>query len=256
MGGGQSGDQPGIPAARKIRGHIFVWTGVAGGALTIASQWGHFITLAGWMQQFAQYWTLALHGLWFVIGFPFGATIDNDVALTLSLYVFLLLLCAGTVINAGVRKNIGENAVVLIMGSAPIGIAIWAEMFISESILDMISFSALLILSLASIVITLNIVLQGSISAKILTYSVTWISLNSVLLPLVKSHPGMAENITALVLLPAFVIGTIFVILPNRLLAKRVTFILIGVAIIFGLSEVSKRAGYLRAAATSLGALR
>jgi hypothetical protein len=255
MGGGQSGDRPGISVARKIRGQIFVWTGIIGGALTIASQWSQFVKLAGWMHRFAEYWRLILNKFWFVIGFPFDVTIENDVALTLSLYVFLVLLSAGTIINTGLRKNIGENVVILVIGTTPIGIAIWAEMFIGESMLDVISFGALFVLSLVSTVVTLNIVLEGSMSAKIYTYSVTWFSLNTVLPPIVKTHPVIIENFTALMLLPAFVIGAVFVILPNRLFAKHVTFILIGVALIFGLSEVSKRAGYLRTAATSLEAL-
>lgn len=256
MGGEHSGDEPGISVAREIRGQILVWIGIVGGALTIANYWSNFVILADWMGLFTQYWSLALHRVWLLIGYIFNATIEKDVALTLSLYLFLILTSAGTIIVAGVRNNIGENAIILIIGSTPIGIAIWAERFIGNSTLEVISYALLFILSVISIIATLNIVLEGSVRAKLYTYFVTWLSLNSVLWPLAKAHPRIAENPTAIMLLPAFVIGAMFVILPNRSFVKHVTLILAGVAIIFGLSEVSKRAGYLRTAATSIEAVR
>jgi hypothetical protein len=253
MGGEQGGDKPGIPAARGIRGQIFVWTGIVGGALTIVNHWSNFVPLADWMNRFTQYWTSALQGFWFAIGFVLNVTIENDIALPVSLYVFILLLSIGTIINKGIRKNFIENIVILMIGSTPIGIAIWAEMAIGNSALEIISYAVLFVLSLGSTFATLNIVLEGSARAKLYTYSITWLSLNSVLLPLVYFHPGMAVNRTALMLLPAFVIGAMFAILPNRSFSKHVAFILIGAAIILGLSEVSKRAGYFRTAATSMG---
>ncbi len=254
MGGEQSGDKPGIAVAREIRGQIFVWIGVVGGALTIVNQWSNFVTPADWMLRFTQYWTLVLHKFWLTIGMLFNTTIEKDVALTLSLYIFLLLLSVGAIIKNGIRENIYDNIVILIIASAPIGIAIWAETFIDHSVLEVISYAILFALSLLSTFVMLNIILEGGVRAKIYTYSITWLSLNSVLLPLVKSHPGITENITALMLLPAFIIGAIFGVLPNRWFVNRVTFILIGVAIIFGLSEGSKRAGYLRTVATSIQA--
>jgi hypothetical protein len=252
MGGEQSGDRPGNSVAREIRGQILVWIGIVGGALTIVNYWSNFVILDDSISLFTQYWALMLHRVWLLIGYISNVTIEKDIALTLSLYWFLIVLSAGTIIKAGIRSNIGENTLILIIGSTPIGIAIWAESFIGNSTLELISYAVLFILSVTSTILTLNIVLEGGVSAKLYTYFITWISLNSVLLPLARSHPRIAENLTAIMLLPAFVIGAMFVILPNRSFAKRVTFILIGVAIIFGLSEVSKRAGYLRTAATSI----
>ena len=256
MGGERSGDKPGISVAREIRGQIFVWVGIVGGALTIVNHWSAFATPADWMLRLTQYWTLMLHKFWLMIGMLFNTTIEKDVALTLSLYIFIILLSVGTIIKNGVRDNIYDNVFILVIGSAPIGIAIWAETFIGHSALEVISYAVLFVLSLLSTIATLNIILEGGVAAKIYAYSITWISLNSVLLPLVNSHPRIAENLTALMLLPAFIISAMFVVLPNRPFVKRVTFILIGVAIIFGLSEGSKRSEYLRTAATSMAAPR
>jgi hypothetical protein len=228
---------------KEIRGQIFTWIGIVGGALTIVNHWSNFITLADWMRWIADHWTVALHQFWTVLGQFFQIVIDREVALALSFLSFLAFLSLGTVIKYGRRSKVAVRFIKLsLLLIAVFGIAIF--IFLITGSKNGVIFAPVV---WGGILISWYISLEGKIATRIYTV----VAYVLILLSL-ATLAGAAASVAPLIL--PFVLSIPLVVCHTQVLAKRFTFMLIGVAIIFGLSEVSKLVERFRTGTTTVDA--
>jgi hypothetical protein len=90
---------------RTLRGEIFIWIGIVGGALTLVNHWSNFITLADWTHWLVGHFSALMHSFWNVIASLAGIKITVDVSKVLTFFLSYLSLTFGTVIMAGYRLN-------------------------------------------------------------------------------------------------------------------------------------------------------
>ncbi len=100
----QDTDRAGISLAREIRGQIFVWVGIVGGALTIVNHWSNFLSLADWTRWLANNWGSLTHEFWSFIGNSLGIHISRSASYVLSFMSFYISLSFGAVVLSGRRR--------------------------------------------------------------------------------------------------------------------------------------------------------
>jgi hypothetical protein len=301
----QGAGKPAISVAREMRGQIFVWFGIVGGALTIVNHWSNFVTLADWMHWLVEHWTFMLNTVWNWLLSLLGIKFSKELASLLSLLVFYSGLTAGTVLLSDNKKNpipdlkaLGISflfvpifLVIILSLAIPLnymadyfGIAdANAVHFIRETtivykifsfvttVLIMSPFGAFFLilnnneigyrrwLAVASmgILITLNfrLILNAMLFMGQNYDQAIFVNQDYERAPdfSVASVHNLSSFALAMVLITLIVIGPL-VFAPIRPLVKRINFILIGVAIIFGLSEVSKQVERLHEAAPQIEA--
>jgi hypothetical protein len=259
----QVASKPDNSLLREIRGQTLVWIGILGGALTITSQWPKFITLADWLRYAAEHWSALLQHFWRYISTLLGISISQEMALGLSALVFLISLTTGSVmvdgrINANIRRAYG-----VLPAAAILFFFVMLIASMNHAQLEIDSTTNKCISSVFTALITYMISDGNQRQRVIVAILFTTVSLlffsffgNALyVLPVpsqeelgklgVVAHwlPAAAALVILIALIvSAFVIGFLPVIIsPANGLIKRLSFILIGVALIFGLSEVSKQ---------------
>jgi hypothetical protein len=237
---------------KEIRGQLFTWFGIVGGALTIVNHWSNFITLADWMHVLVQHWAEWLHGFWNLIGSIFGIRVSRQVASGLSITGFFLFITIGTIYRYG-RKNFNlkrsdtiHKIMLYISRTLVIIIPIDAVFSIIPENYDnyFISIGIFCIIYLNLNGVETLYRLYGSAIYLILLFSA---------LPLLKMflYADSPISIYAEIILSICVITSLvlpIVLAPPRPLIRRITFLLIGVGLILGLSEFSKFVEQLKTA--------
>jgi hypothetical protein len=242
----QDGGAGSISLAGEVRGQIFVWVGIVGGALTLVNHWSNFITLADWMRWIVEHWTALLHQFWTAIGQMLHVRISKDTTVALSYYAFISSITLGSLLRGGVRiiekKCIGRAFLYLVL------LALFAYLLRHIGIVlpeyDLWRYFVLFAVTTGLVNDRLMHRLYAGVVYTLAIFSISkYISTTAALtLPndTAKSVPFNDWWLpTIITVLFMFSIIAPIVLAPTRYLIKRLTFLLIGVAIIFGLSYVS-----------------
>jgi hypothetical protein len=264
---------------KDIRGQVLVWFGIVGTTLTIISQASKFITLSNWTASVAQRWTTILHNFWNTISTFLG----KEGALGISALLFLASLAFGLILvehrlNANIRKFYLAILIVLFI---PISFAIATIVYfvalpIYEHQLQGYIEKLVTLALFIALFISIFSISEGSRKSKMfaaLAYATTvmffyysiFTFCHAILrasgIPGVNSITGITGTTTFdIIFVIIFYIVFSFILLlpvivsPTNELNKRLIYIWVGVAVIFGLSEASILAEKLRTAANPAAA--
>jgi hypothetical protein len=256
MGTEQGSDKQATSLSREIRGQIFVWFGIVGISLTIVSKWEEFVHLADAIRWVISHWTALITYFWQSLAGVFGIQINASVASLLSFISFYISLMLGSILISGRRRktpaleaDVNDFEAALIYGLFALVAGPWmllANMYESFRYGTPIN----LIWAGISAILMCAVLLEGRWYDRLFGGSLyVLISVLSLELSgLFKAdtvEPAIAVVCMFTMFAPSFLV-------PSAQLRRRLSFILIGVALIFGLSEVSKLAERLHTAARSL----
>lgn len=240
---------------REIRGQFLVWFGIVGGAMTIANHLSDFVTVADWMHWLVGNFSEMLYEFWRLL---IGVPISKELASSLNFLVFFTSLSVGSIILCGkIRQDKWGLNIILIVAFVTI-YNLATELFgyhkftiAGDELVDNV------VGYIFGLIPLTMIILQGITIKKIIPtillitlFAITFRLANEFIV-FVWQHLNFGQFVGNWIIM--FFVTLIFmfplITAPTAALVKRVAFLLIGVGIIFGLSEVSILAGKLRAAA-------
>jgi hypothetical protein len=256
-----------ISLAREIRGQFLVWLGIFGSILTISTHWAKFIKLAGWMRLIVDNFSYGIVWFWQRLGGIIHIEIPDLLAKTLTFMFFWISLTIGSILIAGYMRRPYTKTWVII-GIYPLLCVI--ETFILGTSLDnqkyvyifsnlhiILAICAALVLTEGRILTRLACVIMLSCILYLTldlyeAFDLSFLRYRAVLEPsydiklYVRQYIGILLEFTVL-LLP-------IILAPTKALAKRLSFVLMGVALVFVLSEASKLIEGLEPAASTIQA--
>ncbi len=256
---------------KKLRYEVLTWFGIVGGALTIVNHWTNFITLADWMHWVVSHFAELTLKFWLELGALFHLEIPKGISGLLSMIAFYLSIALGSLRMAKERITLSKSTLLLLIISP----LIYRQYFkflaplIHSFIVSYIGIREISIISLI-----FKIVLSYPFMIAIMLYAAkgkTIVNIYCVALMLFifevfstehfktfytyvyedrGGHGAANELIVSyvrfcLLLLP-------IALVPTGALAKRLSYMLAGVVLIFGLSEVSKQVDKFRTAVTAV----
>jgi hypothetical protein len=251
---------PAPPAVwKKVRHEALTWFGIVGGALTLSNNITALREASKWVGLVLIKWRELLLDFWKPIFSLFGYTIPRDIALGLSAVCFLAGLSVGAVLDER-RTNQNKSRYYYIF-TFPM---IFGAMLFVFDFLDIILVSEIdrgwgLVCAPTVLIVAVLIsdgYIRDRLTLSILYFTFFCISFNLIsniefLYPISRELPlGVKQTSWAysvemihfylfLSFSGALIMAPIF-LSPSRSLSKRLISLLIGVALIFGLSEVSK----------------
>jgi hypothetical protein len=244
---------------RELRGQFFVWFGIVGGAMTIANNWSNFIQVADWVHWVVSHFSAIMHGFWGFLGSLIGIRVPLGLAKILSFILFYGSLTFGAVLMAGKMNPIRYNNVGL---KALYYITLFCIlMFLCLRFYLSYSTAAATIICIPLvpiIYIASGLMPETEWRTFILIFMVIFLVRGMLYsgINIIIHENNLEKNqdivIGVCAIIGVMVIFTPMLIAPHKSLNKRLAFLLIGVAIIFGLSEFSKQVEHLKAAATSV----
>jgi len=249
-----------ISLAREMRGQIFAWIGIVGGALTIVNHWSNFITLADWMHWLVGNFSKMLHEFWqLLIGFP----ISTELSGSLTFLAFFASLSVGSIFICGkIRRDKWVTNIILIVTFVTICISLANLIGFHKFTIAGYEFSDNVVGYIFGLIPLTTLILQGPTVNKIIptilliVLFVITFKLAHEFVVFTWQHLDYGQFASNWIIM--FFVTLIFIlpliIAPTTALVKRVAFLLFGVAIIFGLSEVSKQVEHLRTAASTIEA--
>lgn len=231
---------------QELRNQTLIWLGIAGGAITLISHQTEFLKLAGFARQLVDNFSAIMHQFWNIIGSYIHVTIPPDLSAFLTFFSFYVSLTVGTILSAGEMRKLKRMRVGIfkLSGTVLIGLAGGAYAYMHGV---PIHHSIFLTIVLALLVYTTSHLGFGGTVAELMVGMLILIVL-FISLPLFTSALRFALKffpkiyaVPLAALMTAIVICLPMLLPPPKPLAKKLAFMLIGVALIFGLSEVSKQ---------------
>ena len=275
MGTEQADDKEGISLSREIRGQIFLWVGIVGGALSIVNHWSNFITLADWMRWIVEHFSAITHEFWRAAASIIGIEVPLQVARALTVTTFYLSLVGGTIIVYGLRRpmlrghflsgldeGLGNGVGRYIIRFTRVALATAAILAASVSVAFWLSpmpvpTAFVYFIRLFFPIIVYAVLFWGQRMEWLLVLLLAFLFINWPMIIDTGIVLHSANNIAFAMLAMLFYL-LIFTIpalaAPTQPLTRRLAFLLLFVAIIFGLSEVSKLAERLHTAASTIEA--
>jgi hypothetical protein len=258
---------------KEIRGQALVWFGIVGTALTIISQASKFIELSNWQTSVTERWTAILHS---ISVFP-----ANEDALGISVIMFLTSLAVGLAFvehraNANIRKSYLVILIGLFLPISFIVIGVIKDLVVFP-IYERVGYptnarefadTRVAIGYFIALYVTILFITEGSIKSRAgaaLIYVGTIILFFPSIFAIahivcravgIEIYPNSKYIIFIIILNVAnsFILLLPMIVSPTNDLRKRLIYIWVGVALIFGLSEVSKQVEKLRTASNSSAA--
>jgi hypothetical protein len=246
---------------QDIRGQFLAWFGIIGAAITIVGQWSSFIQFANNIQWIVGHWNALLNEIWVHISSLTGVHVTKETAIALSAAFFLLSITAGSVIIEGrINKNVHRSYLILL---SPF--VFWATQALFPNFNWSYNWHATLVITIFIISILIG---DGDIIKRTeasLVYSIVFLlsfqfvtkieELVRLTIPPLLSGLNWDTLFLYLYILAVFAAFLLpIVISPASGLIKRLSFMLIGIVIIFALNEVSKRVERFSTAAATLDA--
>jgi hypothetical protein len=251
----QEGSGPDNSWVREIRGQFLVWMGIFGSVLTISAHWAKFVKLAGWMHSLVENFNGLISKFWREFSSIIHIEIPEDAAKALTFMAFWISLTIGSIFIAGKirRPKYSTLLIGIILLPAVQEITDRILMMHAEIYNDRLSDE----ISGVATTIILFFIVDGKLLLRITT-SIMIMCLLALVWKLARViglyinmylyHPwadsGSMEKRIFLGYLENFLLDLVLLLpimlAPTKALAKRLSFVLLGVAIIFGLSEVSE----------------
>jgi hypothetical protein len=250
-----------ISLPKEIRGQILVWIGIVGGALTIVyhlssiarTHWSSFVPLAGGAHWIISNFEDTLRAFWNVIRSLLHVWISESGAQLFTITIFYMLLATGSALIAGQRGSFKKIMVPVLVTSV---FFLLGPLLVYITTGPMRELDSILIaIPLVYIVILFNIVslylgIKGTVFKRI-AYTASYYTMCDFMTNFISTGLEQNTSIFAMIFLYLFWFVPLL-IAPVNALIKHITFLLIGVAIIFGFSEVSKQVERLRTAASTV----
>jgi hypothetical protein len=248
----EEGGTPDISFSREIRGQIFVWIGIVGGVLIIADHWVNtaywqiFITLPPWAILVVSKFAHVMYTIWHLITSRLNIELSGSAADLLSITAFYLSLAAGSALlvnQVGIFKKF-MIPILIWSGYSVLGLLLLLQINGSFAELLLLLVLNAGLFAIFCVVVTAFFAMEGSVLEKIfdtvlytfasyLMFDITLTATNNMFHGLISTSISNIIFLSLLWFVP-------LLIAPQKALIKRLTYLLIGVAIIFGLSEVSK----------------
>lgn len=244
-----------------LQSDVFTWFGIVGGALVIVNHWSNFVTLADWMRWLSEHWIALLHQFWSFVAALIKLSIPKEISIALSMVVFYTSLSVGTIImegraNSNILRVISVPFVVfgalIILYFSDQNKVVTSDIYndIITSPLDQHSFYITIFLSnfIGALLVTEGYA-RYRFTAAILCTVFAIINLKQIqelfyfthILPDAVTTISKWRNLYLNFLFALLIILLPVILAPTRPLIKRLAYLLIGVALIFGLSELSKQ---------------
>lgn len=246
---------------KEIRGQFLAWFGIVGGAMTVANHLSDFVTVADWMHWLVGNFSAMLYEFWrLLIGIP----ISKELASSLNFLVFFTSLSIGSIILSGrIRRDKWDINIILIVAFVTtyhLATELFGYHKFTLAGYELVDNVVGYLLGLIPLTV---LILQGTTINKIIPtillvtlFAITFQLANEFIV-FVWLHLNFGQFARNWIIM--FFVTLIFMLplitAPTTALVKRVAFLLIGVAVIFGLSEASILAGKLRTAAESTAAV-
>ncbi len=242
---------PAPPAVwKKVRYEALTWFGIIGSAITIAGNFSSFLKLANWLRSFTHNFSDVMVSLWSALASIMHLKVSLAVANLLSLFLFFLSLILGSIVLAkGTRKRFSKLQLSAMLFS--IASSAFASYLVTDHNFN--GYWPFVWLTL-TIVFSLSVV-EGGAAVRILVTIENLIYFFGVIY-LFKAGGTLLEfdsKIIQISVLSAFFFGAMYlplILVPTYALAKRLSLTFVTVALIFGLSEVSKLVEQFSVAAT------
>jgi hypothetical protein len=232
---------------KELRDQILIWFGIVGGAITLISHQTEFFKLAGFARRLVDNFSAITHQFWSIIASYVHVTIPPDLSPLLTFLTFYASLTIGTILSAGGTRRLRPQRINMYAGiiivALSIAFALALYSFTTTNGLT-IAGAALGLLVASSIPAVFRMNTPGDSIAILLIFVVFIIGERLVLsvmttvfqvVPEIYRRPATVFTGVILLYLP------LLLVTPQALI-KKLTFMLIGVALIFGLSELSKLA--------------
>ena len=227
---------------KEFRGQTFTWFGIIGGALTITNQWSNFLPLSDWQRYLVEYWGNLLHSFWSSPANMIGATISKDLSIRLSMTVFIALIVLGTVTINGLRNyssyKMTSNGNLLLYAASMLSLVIFALYLIAGVYSDT---DLEIIIILLGVFVTAYS-MDGDAGVRLYT-ACLYVSLILLALPYsgwLEQFKSDAQTKLMAISLLTLVISPIFIV-PTKPFSKRISYLLLGVAIMFGVGDAYKQ---------------
>jgi hypothetical protein len=259
---------------KEIRGQALVWFGIVGGALTIISQVSKFITLSNWMTSATERWTMILYSFWNTISTSLG----EEGVLGISTLMFLTSLAAGLAfeehrVNANIRRFYLVTLTALFIPASFTLIGVIKDLVVFP-IYEHVGYpndprefadTRVALGYFIALYVTILFISEGSTKSRAwaaLIYASTIILFFPSIFAIahivcravgIEIYPNFKYIVFIIVLNVAnsFILLLPIIVSPTNDLRKRLIYIWVGVAVMFGLSEFSKQYEKLRTAANS-----
>jgi hypothetical protein len=253
-------NKPGISIARRLRGWLIVGIGIVGSALTIADFLSDFMTVVGWGDWLIGHWRIYFQTCWTFIGDSLGRKITQEASRSLSLLFFVSGVALTTLQQERTGREFKElsNRMIQAFGLV-LFVLSWSVLWFvinlgtsktGYSINDYGKYIFILI-----IVLIYSLVDHKSVALRIYLCFIYFV-LASIILRLWMNSlsPNNVNELLLSIMLIFLFFGPMYIEGNTKSLTIRLTAILIGVATIFGLSEVPKQVERLRTSATNIEA--
>lgn len=238
---------------KKVRYEALTWFGIVGGTLTLVGHWTHLLTLSYWMRSIIEHWTTALHHFWATCGGLLGVAVSKEAALALSFFAFQASITFSTIARYGFRivsyPSLDSKTIQAIFG-----------LVIALGLFDLIDKSGIYPNEIHTVIFILIIFMSifelsgNGLKERTLGFTVYTIFI-TLLGPTLKaavhyrtSFAGVDQHVYFLLVLFFFVLP--IAITPPAPFTRRLLFMLVGVALILGLSGVSRLVEHFSTAAT------
>jgi hypothetical protein len=251
--------------ARLIFGQFLAWIGIVGGALIIADQWintvnhwSNFITLPRWAILAISNFAHIMYSTWHLITSRFHIDLSGSVADLLSITAFYLSLATGSALLAGQVGSLKKfmSPILIMSGYFVLGILVVIVFLQIRSPLSELIFVWVLNAGLLAVfwtVVAAFIAMEGSVLERVVDtalYCVVCYLMSGMVLNATSGIPRDIISPLCFAIIFLFLLWFVpLLIAAQKALMKRLAYLLIGLAIIFGLSEVSKQVEKLRTAA-------
>jgi hypothetical protein len=250
----------GVSIARKMRGQIFLWIGIIGGSLTIADFLSDFITVADWGDWLVGNWRVYFRGFWTFISNNLDAGITEEISRSLSLLFFVLAVTLSTShqIRNGKETRKYSDKIIQVFGLV-LFVLCWSllwfvlEIGSAEAGYHTQGYGKYVFISI--VVLVYSLAYDQSLALRMYLCFIYFVLLSIILRPWmnIASLKDVKDLFLSIVLVFLF-FGPMYIEGNTKALTIRLTLIVAGVAIIFGVSEVSSQVDVLRRAATTVEA--
>ena len=262
------------PMWKKARYEALTWFGIIGGALTLANALSAFRDLAKWIHFILDNWKELLYNLWSTLFSYIGLSISKDMALCFSSICFLFGISIGSIFS---EKRFNKNILRFGLLFLSPGILLLV-MNIIYWIIGQKSLTVIYMLSIAPSIMIFCLLIGDGTKIKRFEVGILYIILIYISYGFIENISNLSETINMLLYNskmfsiygsdndPAGLLFSVYtcfavilaiplapvVICPADGLIKRLSFLLIGVILIFGLSEASKLVEHFNTIATQV----
>ncbi len=236
----EENNEAGPGLLQEFRAQFLIWFGIAGSAVALSGHWPSIFKLSDWMQGLVSHVSETMYLAWRGLGSLIDVNVPPEAAGFLSLVLFYASMTIFFSLRAKTLRTPSSIATIVFL----IVLLAIASPAIAEKYEGVDN--AILVSLPITWVLLLYLIAEGGLLIKVSSITVTVV----FVLTLAKMFNNtnliaktfVSDNYSSMIL-GVFVLILLylpFVFVPARTVISRMTFVLIGLAFILGVSEVSK----------------